>query len=122
MELSKLLDSTNIAEHLDDDKLIEIGKDVVEGYDSDLASRKPWEADLKNWTELALQVTHEKTFPWPNAANIKYPLLSTAAMQFAARTYPYFRFSTARNRRERTFKKLIPYRFSNKSTFIDENR
>lgn len=88
MELSKLLDSTNIAEHLDDDKLIEIGKDVVEGYDSDLASRKPWEADLKNWTELALQVTHEKTFPWPNAANIKYPLLSTAAMQFAARAYP----------------------------------
>ena len=88
MELSKLLDSTNIAAHLDDDKLIEIGKDVVEGYDSDLASRKPWEADLKNWTELALQVTHEKTFPWPNAANIKYPLLSTAAMQFAARAYP----------------------------------
>ncbi len=37
---------------------------------------------------MALQVASQKTFPWPNAANIKYPLLATAAMQFAARAYP----------------------------------
>ncbi|HPP19055.1 MAG TPA: cell envelope integrity protein TolA, partial [Candidatus Dojkabacteria bacterium] len=36
----------------------------------------------------ALQISGNKTYPWPNAANIKYPLLATAAMQFAARAYP----------------------------------
>lgn len=88
MKLQKILGSSNLAADLSDDKLIEIGKDVVSGYETDLDSRKPWEKDLKNWTELALQVASDKTYPWPNAANIKYPLLATAAMQFAARAYP----------------------------------
>lgn len=88
MKLQKILESSNLAADLSDDKLIEIGNDVVIGYETDLESRKPWEKDLKNWTELALQVASDKTFPWPNAANIKYPLLATAAMQFAARAYP----------------------------------
>ena len=88
MKLQKILESSNLAADLSDDKLIEIGNDVVAGYETDLESRKPWEKDLKNWTELALQVASDKTFPWPNAANIKYPLLATAAMQFAARAYP----------------------------------
>lgn len=88
MKLDAILQSTNIAADLDNEKLIEIGNAVVDGYESDLDSRRPWEEDLKNWTDLALQVTTNKTFPWPNAANIKYPLLATAAMQFAARAYP----------------------------------
>lgn len=88
MKLQKILESSNLVTDLSDDKLIEIGNDVVAGYETDLESRKPWEKDLKNWTELALQVASDKTFPWPNAANIKYPLLATAAMQFAARAYP----------------------------------
>ena len=88
MKIEKILDSQNLAEELDDNELITIGNDVVEGYLTDLDSRRPWEKDLKNWTELALQIAQEKTFPWPNAANIKYPLLATAAMQFAARAYP----------------------------------
>lgn len=88
MKLEKLLNSINIATDLDDDKLISIGNQVADGYETDLASRKPWEDDLKTWTELALQISSQKTFPWPGAANIKYPLLATAAMQFAARAYP----------------------------------
>lgn len=88
MELKQALDSINIAKDLDEDQLIKIGNQVVSGYETDCDSRKPWEEDLKNWTDLALQVTTQKTFPWPNAANIKYPLLATAAMQFAARAYP----------------------------------
>jgi len=88
MKIDKLISSVNIAEDLDKDKLIKIGNQVSNGFDTDLDSRKPWEEDLKNWTDLALQVATNKTFPWPNAANIKYPLLATAAMQFAARAYP----------------------------------
>ena len=88
MNLDKILSSVNLAEDLDDQKLIKIGKQVCEGYETDKTSRQPWEEDLKKWTELALQVSSQKTYPWPNAANIKYPLLATAALQFAARAYP----------------------------------
>ena len=89
LKLETIINNTkNLAEELDDDTLISIGNDVVEGYETDKASREPWEKDLKSWTELALQISGNKTYPWPNAANIKYPLLATAAMQFAARAYP----------------------------------
>ena len=89
LKLETIIANTkNLAEELDDDTLISIGNDVVEGYETDKASREPWEKDLKSWTELALQISGNKTYPWPNAANIKYPLLATAAMQFAARAYP----------------------------------
>ena len=83
-----LKESLNLATKLTDEDLITIGNQVVDGFDADVKSREPWEEDLKNWTELALQIVKQKTFPWPNAANIKYPLLATAAMQFSARAYP----------------------------------
>jgi chaperonin GroES len=38
--------------------------------------------------DLAMQVAQEKSFPWPKAANVKYPLITTAAIQFSARAYP----------------------------------
>jgi predicted phage terminase large subunit-like protein len=44
--------------------------------------------DQVEWLKLATQVMEKKNYPWPNAANVKYPLLTTAAMQFAARAYP----------------------------------
>lgn len=88
MKIDKLLEASNIADSLDKDTLIKIGDTVVQGYYTDLDSRKEWEDNLDAWTKLALQVTEKKTFPWPGAANIKFPLLATAAMQFAARAYP----------------------------------
>ena len=88
MKLQNILESINIAEELDKEQLVAIGKQVCEGFDIDLGSRKPWERDIEKWTELALQISKNKTYPWPNASNVKYPLLATAAMQFAARAYP----------------------------------
>jgi len=86
--LEDILASKNIAELLDEDDLQSIGDDVVTGYETDLASREPWEKDLETWTKLALQIGEKKTYPWQGAANIKFPLLATAAMQFEARAYP----------------------------------
>ena len=88
LTIDKILESTNVAEDLTDEDLISIGNLVVDGYETDLTSRAHWEKDLETWTKLALQVVDQKTYPWQGAANIKYPLLSTAAMQFAARAYP----------------------------------
>lgn len=83
-----ILHSTNVAEKLKDEQLISIGEQCKRGFEADLESRSDWEADLEDWIKLANQVREPKTWPWRNASNVKYPLLATAAMQFAARAYP----------------------------------
>lgn len=83
-----LIDSVNIAEELDEEQLNDIGYTCSEGFENDLRSREHWEHELHQWTKLAMQHRDAKTWPWPQASNVKYPLLSTAAMQFAARAYP----------------------------------
>lgn len=86
--LAAMLESVNIAEKLDEEKLKKIGSDASKGFELDLETRRDWEKHLDDWTKLAKQTVEPKTYPWPKASNIKYPLLSTAAMQFAARAYP----------------------------------
>ena len=88
MKINDLIASDNIADELSDEQLKKIGTQVYDGYETDLKSRSLWEKDLEKWTKLALQIVDEKTFPWKGASNVKYPLLSTAAMQFNARAYP----------------------------------
>ena len=88
LKLDKILASTNVAENLKDKDLETIGNYVWEGYDVDKTSRKEWESNVDEWVKLALQVAETKSHPWPNAANVKYPLITTAALQFSARAYP----------------------------------
>ena len=89
--LAALLESINIAEKLKKEKeeqLHQIGSDAYQGFDHDMQSRLEWDQHIDAWTKLAKQTIEPKSYPWPKASNIKYPLLSTAAMQFAARAYP----------------------------------
>lgn len=86
--LRKLLESTNIAEHLTETQLNTIGSEAKAGYELDKESRQDWEEAVDQWTELAGQVRKDKSYPWPDASNVKYPLLTTASMQFQARAYP----------------------------------
>lgn len=82
------LDAVNLADHLEEDILNKLGAHCQAGFETDLNSRREWEKQMSTWTDLAIQTREEKSYPWPKASNIKYPLLSTAAMQFAARAYP----------------------------------
>lgn len=88
MELDNLVALTNIAKDLPQEKLDTIAKNAIKGFNKDLQSCEDHFNQLADWTDLAKQVSDEKTFPWQGASNVKYPLLSTAAMQFAARAYP----------------------------------
>lgn len=88
MKLEAILESENLAADLNDQQLVEIGQDVVDSYKLDEESRHDWMRRNEEWLKLALQVIETKSFPWPNSANIKYPLLTVAALQFAARAYP----------------------------------
>jgi chaperonin GroES len=86
--LANLAGMTNAADELDETELSKIGAKVVREYGVDRASRKEWEDRAKRAMDLARQKKEAKTFPWANASNVKYPLLTTAALQFAARAYP----------------------------------
>lgn len=89
MKLSEIIQKTdNLAEVLDGEKLKVIGEGVIEGYENDLLSRREWEAKNADALKLALQYSETKTFPWPNASNVKYPLVLVSCVQFNARAYP----------------------------------
>ena len=87
-DLDLTLNSANLASNLDDQELKKIGDAVVKGYDADLNSLTDWYDMVDTWMKLALQVAEDKTYPWQKAANVKYPLLTTAALQFGSRAYP----------------------------------
>lgn len=86
--LRSFIDVPNLVSVLDAERVKKIGQEVVRGYEIDKASRSEWEKQTQVAMDLAMQVTQEKSFPWPKAANVKYPLITTAAIQFSARAYP----------------------------------
>lgn len=88
MDINQYIESKNIAEELDAEVLSRIGSAIVDGYTEDLRSREEWERRYEQALKLASQVLEHKSHPWPNASNVKYPLLTTASVQFSARAYP----------------------------------
>lgn len=88
LEINELVKATNIAELLTDEELTTIGSTVVKNFEADLLSRTDWEKRTESSLKLALQVVEHKNFPWPNASNIKFPLITIAALQYHARAYP----------------------------------
>lgn len=65
-----------------------VGAEVVKAFEEDKESRKDWEKRTEESIKLALQMVEVKNFPWANASNVKFPLVTIAALQFAARAYP----------------------------------
>lgn len=88
MEVMTAAMNTNVAEDMEKDDLMRIGQDAKREFDTDEASRKDWLSDTQDWLDLAMQIRENKSFPWPDASNIKYPLIATASLQFNARAYP----------------------------------
>ena len=86
--LDDIVSSPNIAEMLDEADLNTISYNVYKGFQADLESRSAWEKRTEDAMKLALQVAEAKSFPWPGASNVKFPLITIAALQFHARSYP----------------------------------
>jgi chaperonin GroES len=86
--IDDLVYEANIAKLLCDDDLKTIGMQVIKDFDNDLLSRSSWEKRTEASLKLALQVAEIKNFPWPNASNVKFPLITIAALQYHARSYP----------------------------------
>ncbi len=88
LSLREIQDSKNVNDLLSEKDSETIGREVYKGYLEDKQSRVDWEKKMEKAIELALQITKEKNTPWPKASNVKFPLLTIAALQFASRAYP----------------------------------
>lgn len=82
------IQSPNLVDRFSERDLAAISEFCWEGYKKDLFSRDTWFRRTEAAMNLAMQVTETKSFPWPNASNIVFPLVTIAALQFHARAYP----------------------------------
>jgi len=87
-KLIRWISTPNIAEEIDDDTINQIGARVIEELTLDKVSRQDWLEKSEKAMLLATQVAMSKTYPWPDASNVIYPLMTVAAVQFSARAYP----------------------------------
>lgn len=87
-QLMDWADSINVAEDIDADTLTVYGERVLAEYEIDEESRADWKKTASEALDAAKLKRKGKNYPWPNASDVKYPLLTTAAFQFAARAYP----------------------------------
>ena len=78
---------TNLADKQSRETLSDITTKVLEGYKIDLESRKEWEALNEQIIDLAKLLVKRKTYAGEVVANVKYPLIINACIQFAARAY-----------------------------------
>lgn len=88
LDIHAILEADNIAELLDENELASIGQRCLRDFKIDEESRRDWLDDYKRYLDVAMQVKQAKNFPWPKASNLKFPLLTQAAVQFQARAYP----------------------------------
>lgn len=80
--------SQNIAKELSDAHLAEIADISLREYTLDKDSMSDWFDRMKRGVDLAQLIKDDKEYPFKGAANIKYPLITSAALQFNARAYP----------------------------------
>jgi chaperonin GroES len=84
----ELTEESDLCHYFSEEDLARIGAIVKEGFEQDLESRSTWEKRYQAGLDLALQLVKEKTFPWPGASNVKFPLVTIAALQWHSRAYP----------------------------------
>lgn len=86
--MNKLLEfakAPNIAELIDKDKLIKIGKKVCEDYGKDRDSMKDWSDAVDRGMKIAEPAKAAKSFPWEGASNYKSPMIYEAVIAFGDR-------------------------------------
>jgi len=94
-KLKKFIDSQNCCEFLDEKQLQEIGNAVIHGAETDEASREEWSKQLEDALKMVKQVgdldsntASRKTTPFQGSADVKFPLMLNACIQFNARINP----------------------------------
>lgn len=86
--LERWIEEPNIAKEIDENTLRELGMLVVREYDIDEMSRAEWKDDAQKALDFSTQKAQPKSYPWENASNVIFPLITSASMRFGAISYP----------------------------------
>jgi hypothetical protein len=76
----------NLAEYMDDGALTQLVGDLIEDFDSDIASRKDWIQTYVDGLQLLGLKIEERTEPWEGACGVYHPILAEALVKFQAET------------------------------------
>ena len=80
--------SEDISEFLTEPQIADLSLTVLREYKLDESSREDVVRAYDKAMDAARNVRKAKDYPFTNAANVRYPLINTASLQFAARAYP----------------------------------
>lgn len=88
LKFETIVESDNLVESMDPEDVKKVGELIRKNYEADVQSRHEWEYRYVDAEKLVMQLAEEKSFPWPGASNVRFPLLTIAALQYHARAYP----------------------------------
>lgn len=77
----------NLVELISEDDLKKLGEQTEQEYKLDLTSRSKWLEGYNRALKATKQEPEAKNYPFDRAANIKYPVLTSACVQFNSRAY-----------------------------------
>jgi chaperonin GroES len=84
----EVADSKNLATAFSEADQSRIAGYAWDGFTHDWASCQPWRNRMQSAMDFAMQVQKPKTFPWPGASNVIFPLITISSLQFSAQSYP----------------------------------
>lgn len=88
LSLDTIVESNNLVSQMNEDDVKNLGERILRDYQSDEDSRSAWRERYAEALKRVMQYMDRKTFPWDGASNVKFPLLTTAALSYHARAYP----------------------------------
>ena len=77
----------NLAEIMDDDDLARVKIDILDGVESDKASREDWEKTYRDGLEYLGMKYEDRTQPFEGASGVMHPLLAESVTQFQSQAY-----------------------------------
>jgi chaperonin GroES len=87
-KLRHFINSENIADEIDEYERTKIVDICLRAAEIDEQSRWQWKETMTQAFDLIDPYYETKNYPWEGAANIKFPMIMSACMQFNARTNP----------------------------------
>lgn len=88
MRLEKIVNMFNVAKPMSNDRLGLICSDLLEKFNKDKAAREEKDVLLEKAEKIAKQTIEQKSFPFENASNVKFPLITKAVIEFNSRVSP----------------------------------
>lgn len=88
LKIEDILKAGNVVKLLSKEDLDTISKQVINDYDKDMLSCEGKISHMKDVLDMAKMISKEKTYPWPGASNVIYPLIANAGIEYGATLYP----------------------------------